>query len=140
MAATLSLLLFSSPAVAADLEGVARTHTADTSIIQAPNCIPGGCDDLPPACTIPQEHCEAALYVHDFALSHNYSPPPGYRGGGVYRNTTNKLPPGGDYLEYRIYKTPASAERIVIDRNTNDTWFTGDHYVSFQELKRIILA
>ena len=137
---TLTLLVLGSPAFAYHLKPETHTRTTEAAVTEAPSCVPGACDDLPPACTIPQQHCEAALYVYEFALSHNYSPPPGYRGGGTFRNTDGKLPPGGDYLEYRIYTTPGSAERIVIDKNTNDAWFTGDHYETFQELARLILA
>ena len=140
VAITLTLLLVGAPAVAADLKHTTHTQATEASIIESPHCVPGGCDDLPPQCTIPQEHCEAALYVYEFAVTHNYSPPPGHKGGSAYRNTNGLLPPEGDYLEYRIYTAPGSAERIVIDRKTNDAWFTGDHYASFEELKRLILA
>jgi hypothetical protein len=135
----LTLLFLSSPAAAADLQPATHTKAVETVAVKAPDCVPSDlCEGV--HCTIPQEHCEAALFVYDFAISHNYSPPPGYKGGGVYRNTNGLLPPGGDYLEYRIYTTPGSAERIVIDRNTDDAWFTGDHYASFEELERIFIA
>lgn len=140
VAITLALLLFGTPAVAADLTPATHAKTTAASTAEAPQCVPGGCENLPPSCTIPQEHCEAALFVYDFAVTHNYSPPPGYKGGSAYHNTNGLLPPNGNYLEYRIYTTPGSAERIVIDRNTDDVWFTGDHYASFDELERIILA
>lgn len=140
VAIALALFIVGSPAVADDLKLQTHSQAAEAGAVEALSCVPGGCDDQPPACTIPREHCAAALYVYEFAVSHNYSPPPGLRGGSVFRNTNGKLPPGGDYLEYRIYSTPGSAERIVIDRNTNDAWFTGDHYATFEELKRLVLA
>ncbi|MGH3589123.1 MAG: ribonuclease domain-containing protein [Pseudonocardia sp.] len=138
-AITLLILFIGSTATTHNTLQPTLNPVAEKSLNEALECVPDGCDDLPPQCTIPQEHCEAALYVDEFAKTHNYSPPPGYKGGGTFRNTNGKLPPGGDYLEYRIYKTAGSPERIVIDRSTDTTWFSSDHYATFEELRRYVL-
>ena len=139
------LLLSSSPATAVDLEPAAHPQSSRDSG-ERPLCIPlfGLCEDGPfCASDIPEEHCKAAAFVYEFVLSHNYSPPPGYKGGSAYNNETGLLPPGGDYLEYRIYTTPGSAERLVFDRKRSapdNAWFSGDHYASFQQFYLLVLA
>lgn len=89
----------------------------------ATNCSPG----------IPAKDCGPAEYVYHFAVSHNYAAPPGLKGNGQYRNENGLLPAGGDYREYRLYSSPGSSERLVIDRNSpeGNSWFTNDHYASF---------
>jgi hypothetical protein len=79
---------------------------------------------------VPIEHCGAAAYVYSFAVSHNWSPPPGLAGNGPYRNSDGQLAAGGSYFEYRLYSTPGSMERLVIDKDNpaGNTWFTATHY------------
>ncbi len=87
------------------------------------NCGPG----------VPEKDCPTAEYVYQFIVSHNYAAPPGLKGNGDYGNDTGKLPAGGDYREYRLYSTPGSSERLVIDRANpeGNSWFTNDHYTTF---------
>jgi hypothetical protein len=138
----LTFLLASSPASATGLETAAQSQSSASSSATAPLCI--FCEEGPFCSSgVPKEHCAAAAFVYEFAMAHNYSPPPGYRGGSVYRNTNNALPPGGDYLEYRIYTAPGSAQRLVIDRKLpgpDNAWFTDNHYTSFSKFYLLNLA
>lgn len=87
------------------------------------NCSPG----------VPAKDCPTAADVYNFAVSHNFNPPPHLKGGGRFEDKFGLLPAGGDYLEYRLYPTPGSTERLVIDRSNpgGNSWFTPDHYASF---------
>ena len=86
----------------------------------------------------PTEVPERANQVADYARTHNDSPPPGYKGNRVYENDNQALPEGGDYREYdidpNVRGTPRNAERIVVDRNTGESWYTPDHYNTFQKM------
>ena len=83
-----------------------------------------------------------AFDVYNYIMGHNGSPPPGYKGGGVFnndgRNGGQQLP--GEYApyhEYDIYpKTPGVSrglERIVIGVGGR-AWYTPDHYMTFYEM------
>ena len=89
----------------------------------AANCSPG----------VPEKDCRTAEYVYKFAVSHNYSPPIGLKGGSPFIDKFGLLPAGGDYREYRLYSYPGSVERLVIDRSNpeGNSWFTNDHYTTF---------
>jgi hypothetical protein len=89
------------------------------------NCSPG----------IPEKDCQTAAFVYRFVVSHGYTPPRNLKGGKRYENNTGLLPSGGDYLEYRLYQTPGSSERLVIDRNNpeGNSWFTNIHYKKFTQ-------
>jgi guanyl-specific ribonuclease Sa len=86
--------------------------------------------------TIPQADCDAAVFVYEYVLTHNWSPPKGYAGGKKFANKNGTLPPG-DYREYDIYPRPPpnsggrDAKRIVIDVGTQTMFYTADHYVTF---------
>jgi ribonuclease T1 len=60
-------------------------------------------------------------------------PPPGYVGGTVFQNREGRLPESGDYREFDIdpHEGHRNAERIVVDWNTKQAWYTGDHYQTF---------
>lgn len=140
------LLLLSSPAAATEPEHLTRAPTQELSFYYfSPHShavragIAPGHSNANCRGGIPEQHCEAAAYVYRFARSHNFAPPPGYKGGSPYRNETGKLPAGGDYLEYRIYTTPGSSERLVLDRNdSGSAWFTPDHYTTFMKFWLIV--
>lgn len=89
---------------------------------------------------IPQADCEAAVFVYEFVLTHNWSPPPGYAGGKKFVDKNGSLPSGGDYKEYDIYPKPPpnsggrDAKRIVIDIGTQIMFYTADHYATFVKL------
>jgi ribonuclease len=103
-------------------------NTSPTALAMTPerlaaNCSPG----------VPEKDCRTAEYVYTFVVSHNYAAPPGLKGNKPFIDEFGLLPAGGDYREYRLYGTPHSAERLVIDRTNpeGNSWFTGDHYASF---------
>jgi hypothetical protein len=87
---------------------------------------------------IPQADCDAAVHVYEYATSHNFTPPPGYKGKKGYRNDPPRLPTGTFYYEYDLYPVPAAGgrdgKRIVIDRNTLVMHYTADHYRTFVQL------
>jgi guanyl-specific ribonuclease Sa len=89
---------------------------------------------------IPQADCEAAVFVYEFALTHNWSPPKGYAGGKKFVDKNGTLPPDGDYKEYDIYPKPPpnsggrDAKRIVIDVGTQIMFYTADHFATFVRL------
>jgi len=65
--------------------------------------------------------------------------PDGYVGGRVFGNREGILPPSGRYREYDVDPAPGSgssrnAERIVIDENSGQAWYTADHYKTFVEI------
>ncbi|WP_420807881.1 ribonuclease domain-containing protein [Amycolatopsis antarctica] len=84
------------------------------------NCSPG----------VQPQDCNAAAFVYNYALSHNFNGPPNHK-AHPYGNTDGQLPAGGDYITYDIYvTTPRSDQRIVIDKNnpSGNSWYTHDHY------------
>jgi hypothetical protein len=89
---------------------------------------------------IPDADCQAAVFVYEFALTHNWSPPKGYAGGKAFVDRNGSLPSGGNYKEYDIYPKPPpnsggrSGKRIVIDVDTQAMFYTADHYVTFVKL------
>lgn len=69
----------------------------------------------------------------------NGRPPQGHVGGRVFRNREGRLPGGGRYREYDVDPRPTqggsrNAERIVVDENTGQAWYTNDHYQTFTEI------
>jgi guanyl-specific ribonuclease Sa len=86
--------------------------------------------------TIPQADCDAAVFVYEYVLTHNWAPPKGHAGGQKFANRNGALPPG-DYREYDIYPRPPpnsggrDDKRIVIDVGTQTMFYTADHYVTF---------
>jgi len=90
--------------------------------------------------SIPQE----AYDTYDYVISHNGTPPNGYKGGRVYENDgrggTALLPTStGPYKEYdiapKIQGMPRGPERIVIGAGRT-AWYTADHYKSFIRMNR----
>ena len=59
--------------------------------------------------------------------------PDGYVGGRVFENREGRLPAGGDYREFDVdpHNGPRNADRIIVDWNTKQAWYTGDHYRTF---------
>lgn len=86
---------------------------------------------------LPDADCDAAAMVYEFVITHNWSPPRGYAGGKKFEDKMNKLPPGGDYLEYDIYPIPPpgaggrDAKRLVFNRSNQECYYTDDHFVTF---------
>jgi len=63
---------------------------------------------------------------------------PGYAGGGVFQNRERRLP-RGHYREYdvnpKVRGRSRDAERIVIEQDTGNAYYTDDHYRTFIPLK-----
>jgi ribonuclease T1 len=59
--------------------------------------------------------------------------PDGYVGGRVFENREGRLPADGDYREFDVdpHDGPRNAERLIVDWNTKQAWYTGDHYRTF---------
>jgi RHS repeat-associated protein len=82
----------------------------------------------------PQKVKDTLKYINE-----NGQPPPGYVGGREFKNNEGLLPEGGNYVEYDVDPKPTdgtsrNAERIVVDENTGQAWYTDDHYQSFIEI------
>lgn len=71
---------------------------------------------------------------------HNWTPPPGIKGGAVYQNSDGRLPVcgGGVWREYDIYPpgpTGRGPERILHCDGGDlviANWYTPDHYATFE--------
>jgi ribonuclease T1 len=89
--------------------------------------------------TIPQADCDAAVFVYEYVVTHNWSPPKGYAGGKKFANKNGVLP-AGDYREYDIYPRPPpnsggrDDKRIVIEVGSQSMFYTADHYATFVRL------
>jgi hypothetical protein len=125
-----SLVMRRAAALSVLALAIAITPTTSTSAALAmtperstASCSPG----------VPEKHCLTAMYVYNFVVSHGYAAPPSLKGNLPYRDDFGQLPAGGDYREYRLYRTPGSEERLVIDRNNpeGNSWFTENHYIDF---------
>lgn len=81
----------------------------------------------------------AAFNVFGFLISHNYSPPPGYKGNSIYENRTHKLPDppkGWHWYEYRTTKGPGTGQRLVTLRDGKAVgggypYYSPEHYNDF---------
>jgi ribonuclease T1 len=82
---------------------------------------------------------EKAYAVLERILERNGEPPPGHVGGRVFHNRERRLP-RGRYREYdvnpRVRGKDRGPERIVIDRDTGQAWYTADHYRTFVLMER----
>lgn len=82
-----------------------------------------------------------AYNMLEYLKGHNWTPPPGIKGGAVYQNSDGRLPDcagaGGLWREYDIYPPgPAGRgpERILSCHGGTlvvRDWYTPDHYVTF---------
>lgn len=83
---------------------------------------------------------QAAYGTLQYLKTHNWTPPPGYKGGRVFQNRDGKLPACGNYREYDIHPyvkgQNRGVERLVVDINTGRVWYTPDHYDTFIEIKK----
>ena len=75
----------------------------------------------------------------DYIKKNNGSVPKNYKGGSQFDNKDGLLPKGGSYKKYDITPktqgTNRSSERIIIDQETNNSWYTPDHYESFEKIE-----
>jgi guanyl-specific ribonuclease Sa len=63
-------------------------------------------------------------------------PPEGYVGGKVFQNREGRLPASGNYREFDVdpHNGGRNAERIIVEWNTKQAWYTDDHYQTFTPL------
>ena len=89
--------------------------------------------------TLPKETLAKIENLVDYHKGHNFTPPTGISGNSIYENRTNLLPEGGNYHEYdlspKAQGDPRGTERIVIDKTTNEIWYTNDHYEHFIKVR-----
>jgi ribonuclease T1 len=83
-----------------------------------------------PAAVVPQRARDVLALIR----ARHGEPPPGHIGGRVFQNRERRLPPGR-YREYDVNAKqpgrPRDAERIVIDQQTGQAYYSGDHYRTF---------
>ena len=90
-----------------------------------------------PFCLVDTHIPDEAYAVEEFARTHNYSPPPGLKGGSAYRDDVHALPPLlRPYKEYDVFPaTPGAgrtAPRVVLsDDVPYASWYSPDHYRTF---------
>jgi len=61
------------------------------------------------------------------------------RGGNQYHNRSKDLPVQDTYREYDVNARPTAstrrdAERLIRDQDTDQVWYTDDHYANFREI------
>jgi ribonuclease T1 len=82
---------------------------------------------------------EKAITVYENTLREGRAPK-GYVGGRVWENREHRLPRGGNYREFDVNpKLPGQnrgAERIVVNLDTREGWYTADHYRTFTRIER----
>ena len=90
-----------------------------------------------PWCLVDTDIPDEAYVVEEFARRHNYSPPPGLRGGRPYRDQRAQLPRLlRPYKEYDVYpRVPGRGrppERVVLsDKLPYASWYSPNHYEVF---------
>jgi guanyl-specific ribonuclease Sa len=77
---------------------------------------------------IPVKALQVLQYVRE-----NGRAPEGYEGGRVFENREGQLPATGDYREFDVdpHNGPRNADRIIVEWNSKQAWYTGDHYRTF---------
>ena len=90
-----------------------------------------------PFCLVDTHIPDEAYAVEKFVRTHNFSPPPGLKGGKPYTDDNHALPALlRPYKEYDVYPAvPGSGRpspRVVLsDRVPYASWYSPDHYGSF---------
>ncbi|MCC7389025.1 MAG: hypothetical protein IT431_09680 [Phycisphaerales bacterium] len=112
-------------------EGSLRYALADAAAGALIGAATGGLMDTPAIRNlfVPQKARSVLAHLR----SHNGAPPQGYKGGRAFKNRDGKLPQGS-YKEYDVDAKGSgsrNAERIVIDQNTGQAYYTPDHYETF---------
>jgi ribonuclease T1 len=69
----------------------------------------------------------------------NHQPPQGFKGGRVFRNREGTLPRGKTYYEYDVHPirpgASRGAERLVVDQQKRNFYYTTDHYRTFTQIR-----
>ena len=67
------------------------------------------------------------------------APPRGYKGGRLFRNREGTLPRNRTYYEFDVHPArpgvSRGAERLVVDRQRQNFYYTTDHYRTFTQIK-----
>jgi len=81
--------------------------------------------------SVPQKALQVLQIVRETGL-----PPEGYVGGRVFQNREGRLPADGDYREFDVdpHRGGRNAERIIVEWNSKQAWYTNDHYQTFVPL------
>jgi ribonuclease T1 len=77
---------------------------------------------------VPQKALDVLAYVRQ-----NGHAPEGYVGGRVFENREGRLPAAGDYREFDVdpHQGQRNADRLIVEWNTKQAWYTDDHYRTF---------
>ena len=77
---------------------------------------------------VPQKALDVLAYVRRTGEA-----PEGYVGGRTFENREGRLPADGDYREFDVdpHNGQRNADRIIVEWNTKQAWYTGDHYQTF---------
>ena len=90
-----------------------------------------------PFCLIDTHIPDEAYAVEQFVRTHNYSPPPGLKGGSLYTDDNHALPALlRPYKEYDVYRAVPGAGRpsprvVLSDRIPYASWYSPNHYGNF---------
>jgi hypothetical protein len=90
-----------------------------------------------PFCLVDTHIPDAAYAIEQFARTHNYSPPPGLKGGRSYADDNHALPALlRPYKEYDVYPPVLGPGRpsprvVLSDRIPYASWYSPDHYENF---------
>jgi len=83
--------------------------------------------------SVPQKALDTLKYIEK-----NGVPPSNYKGGKIFKNTEGNLPKG-NYKEYdidaKVKGVDRGPERMTINQDTGEVWYSPDHYESFIKIK-----
>jgi guanyl-specific ribonuclease Sa len=90
-----------------------------------------------PFCVVDTDIPDEAYAVEEFVRTHNYSPPPGLKGGSPFQDIRHGLPALlRPYKEYDVHPAAPGQGRpgprvVLSDRIPYASWYSPDHYGSF---------
>jgi guanyl-specific ribonuclease Sa len=127
-----AVILFAGPSES-------RAHAAELAAAEI-EAAPSGLTERqvsPPRTGIERRAPEKAYELLEALQRRKGEPLPGYVGGKAFRNREHRLPPGR-YKEYdvnrRVPGRSRDAERLVIEQETGNAYYTNDHYRTFLPL------
>ena len=90
-----------------------------------------------PFCLVDTHIPDEAYAVEQFVRTHNFSPPPGLKGGSPFQDLRHRLPALlRPYKEYDVYPSVPGRGRpsprvVLSDRVPYASWYTPTHYDDF---------
>lgn len=134
-------LLLSSPTNSVNARLSSEPIHSSASLLSMPSSAPAIRDANPfldrPFLHVAEDPPRKAKDLLEAIQRHQGHPLPGYVGGRVFQNREKRLPPGR-YREYdvnpKLRGRSRDAERIVIEQDTGNAYYTGDHYRTFTPL------